>query len=382
MKRLIVILVACTFLLCAFRNGERKIAPKQGKCIIYCTMPADCEGSWVYYQDDSTQVQNGRFYLELNVDSPKIVWMYLPRYECLEVLAEPSSVLGIDRVEGLNCVEGSSANKDLVRYQQIVNKLDEPFQATLKQALRMSDTSTDEYKRLEKKLFDTIGVQLTSAIVDSGWVFYRQNADNLAGAYFLNSVLRMQSGHGFIYGINKTNPYWIDLGQVESIVAEAHPVVRSYDDLQELLKLLRPEAEVSEGMPFKDFPAVDYLSGKPTTLGEKIKGKWAVVDFWASWCGPCQKEIREVLIPIYNKHKDDGLVIVGVDVRDTPEDHKKASERLGIQYTQIIDTANICYGLYGFEGIPQVFLINPEGKIVGNLRGKQLIEKVDSIFSK
>ena len=99
----------------------------------------------------------------------------------------------------------------------------------------------------------------------------------------------------------------------------------------------------------------------------------AVVDFWASWCRPCREEITNYLIPLYNEYKDKGVVVVGVDVSDQPEDHDKAVKELKIEYQQLIDSKKTAGELYGLSSIPQIILIDKNGNIVErDLRGDDI----------
>ena len=116
---------------------------------------------------------------------------------------------------------------------------------------------------------------------------------------------------------------------------------------------------------------------KDTIHGEGI----TIVDFWASWCGPCRREIGH-LKQVRDAYSDKGLVILGAAVWDEMEDHRKAMKDLEITWPQIVNK-NEATELYGIQGIPQIILFDPEGKIVArDLRGKAIDNKLNEILSK
>ena len=130
---------------------------------------------------------------------------------------------------------------------------------------------------------------------------------------------------------------------------------------------------------FTDFEA-EY-EGKTQRLSDYVgKGNYVLVDFWASWCGPCRAEIPN-LIAAYNKYKAKGLVVLGVATWDEPADTKKAIAELGINYPQIMNAQKAGSDAYGIEGIPEIILFAPDGTIVARgLRGEAIESKLAEIY--
>lgn len=128
------------------------------------------------------------------------------------------------------------------------------------------------------------------------------------------------------------------------------------------------------GRPSPDFELPD-LDGKPVRLSS-LRGKYTLIDFWASWCGPCRKEIPN-LKKVYAGYKDKGLQLIGVSLDNSDAAWRKAVDEEQLDYLQLNDPENITGRLYNFSGIPFIILISPEGIILEKgLRGAEVEEKV------
>lgn len=142
---------------------------------------------------------------------------------------------------------------------------------------------------------------------------------------------------------------------------------------------LEKQSASQEGNMFIDFEA-EY-EGKVQKLSDYVgKGSYVLVDFWASWCAPCRAEIPN-LIKAYNDYKDKGLVVLGVATWDKPEDTMRAIEELEIPYPQIMNAQNAGSDAYGIEGIPEIILFAPDGKIEARgLRGSAIEARLKNIY--
>ena len=145
--------------------------------------------------------------------------------------------------------------------------------------------------------------------------------------------------------------------------------------IQMILKDIQGRLRSKEGMPFVDF-SVDADNGTVRLSDYIGKGKYVLVDFWASWCQPCIVEMP-LLKEVYNRFNGTDFTILGVAVSDKPEDSRAAIRKHALPWEQILGTGNVAMDAYGINGIPHVILFGPDGTILKrDLRGGQIGEAV------
>ena len=134
------------------------------------------------------------------------------------------------------------------------------------------------------------------------------------------------------------------------------------------------------------YPAIDFtqadVNGKNVSLSS-YKGKYVLVDFWASWCGPCRRE-NPAVVAAYQKYKDKGFDILGVSMDDNKEKWLAAIAKDNLTWTHVSDLKgwqNAAGKLYSVSSIPFNLLLDKEGKILAkSLRGADLEAKLAEIF--
>ena len=110
------------------------------------------------------------------------------------------------------------------------------------------------------------------------------------------------------------------------------------------------------------------------------QGKYTLVDFWASWCGPCRAETPNV-VAVFDKYRDKGLIVIGVPVNDKLDATKQALKDLGIHYPQVLDPKAKLAEQFHVIGIPHIILFDPEGNIVAEgLRENQIEEAIKKVL--
>jgi cytochrome c biogenesis protein CcmG, thiol:disulfide interchange protein DsbE len=110
------------------------------------------------------------------------------------------------------------------------------------------------------------------------------------------------------------------------------------------------------------------LAGAAVTLGT-LRGKPAIVNFWASWCAPCRREAPS--LATFSRTVEGRARVVGVDWADDPGQARTFVRRFGWTYTNLRDASGAVGNRYGIEGLPTTFILDSEGRIAATLRGPQ-----------
>ena len=182
---------------------------------------------------------------------------------------------------------------------------------------------------------------------------------------------------GFAYGAD-----YVDIAPLFNGLS---PAIKASESGKQFAERLPKIKAVALGAIAPEFAEAD-TAGKMVSLSS-FRGKYVLIDFWASWCGPCRQENPNV-VKAFNHYKGQKFTIVGVSL-DRPgakDKWLKAIHKDGLAWTQLSDLKfwdSKAAGLYAVRGIPQNFLLDPDGKIVGkNLRGEDLENKLEEIFGK
>ena len=336
--------------------------PKAGNYRIDGIAPADANGQWVYLYkpsgqgaSDSVQIANGRFTLERAVaEDGLIAHLVIPRSYNLSFIPEE----GIIKADLAAIAATGTALNDLHAQK-----------AKAREALETETRGRLKAIRADKNLDDKAKEEAQEKIVNE---FYgkikplaeadlKEHSNDAIGLIALQTLLGMED---------------VTVAKAEALLQQAGDRLRAEESITKMVERLRRVEATQAGAQFVDFEGVDDAN-KAVRLSDYVgKGHYVLVDFWASWCGPCRREIGH-LKKVRDAYTDKGLVILGTVVWDEMEDHLKAMKELEITWPQIFNKTEATE-LYGIAGIPQIILFDPAGKIVArDLRGEEINKLLD-----
>ena len=336
--------------------------PKAGNYRIDGMAPADANGQWVYLYkpsgqgaSDSVQIANGRFTLERAVaEDGLIAHLVIPRSYNLSFIPEE----GIIKADLAAIAATGTALNDLhAQKAKARETLETETRGRLK-AIRADKNLDDKAKEeaQEKIVNEFYGKIKPLAEAD-----LKEHSNDAIGLIALQTLLGMED---------------VNVAKAEALLQQAGDRLRAEESITKMVARLRRVEATQAGAQFVDFEGVDDAN-KAVRLSDYVgKGHYVLVDFWASWCGPCRREIGH-LKKVRDAYTDKGLVILGTVVWDEMEDHLKAMKELEITWPQIFNKTEATE-LYGIAGIPQIILFDPAGKIVArDLRGEEINKLLD-----
>ena len=336
--------------------------PKTGNYRIDGIAPADANGQWVYLYkpsgqgaSDSVQIANGRFTLERAVaEDGLIAHLVIPRSYNLSFIPEEGIIKADLAASGAT---GTPLNDEHTQKSKYRKGLIEEARAKLK-SIR-ADKNLDDKAKEEAQ--EKVSDELYAKIKPLAEADLKEHPNDAIGLIALQNLLGMED---------------VNVAKAEVLLQQAGDRLRAEESITKMVTRLRRVEATQAGAQFVDFEGVDDAN-KAVRLSDYVgKGHYVLVDFWASWCGPCRREIAH-LKKVRDTYTDKGLVILGTVVWDEMEDHLKAMKELEITWPQIFNKTEATE-LYGIAGIPQIILFDPAGKIVArDLRGEEINKLLD-----
>lgn len=245
-------------------------------------------------------------------------------------------------------VEGTSLQEEYLRRRVNRDALNERYEAYHK------ITDREEMLKAEKAFFATVDSTFKAA--------FRASADSWWGPMLIL--------HSYSY-INEHNE--ADYNLLSESAKESFYGKQLHDKIW-------PPTMVGKQMP--DFRFINYANGKAMSLKECLAGKkYLLLDFWASWCKPCRKEIPNIL-KLYKKYHTEGFEVVSISADTSEAAWKKALDEEKLPWYNDRDGQQGICNLYKVQYYPTIYLLDADGKVVAkDIRGEELAAKLADLFN-
>lgn len=315
----------------------------------------------------STRIVDSVFALDIEVTEPFVGMLKTdpqnnnPRsFYYLRMAGEPGDIYADLVTDSLS---GTPMNAQIHQYTKRIHRevsVINAYNTQLRESVNMPAEMRQELESKVDHCYDELRLYL--------WDAFMTNKDNALGAIALEDCMDLTDASAYEY--------------VMSELESAAPVVTSYQPLVQKLAKMEILSHTAAGKPFIDLDLTDYKTGRPIKLSKVIKDKVALIDFWASWCGPCRREIPNIK-KIHEQYGGKDFVVVSLNVWDKPEGQAKAIKDLNMTWTQLTDPTHNATNVYGVDGIPQILLIGKDGVIIArDLRGDDIEKTVKKALGK
>lgn len=324
------------------------------------------ENTGEFVSVDTTTVQNGTFVFKGPAEENPVL-----RFIAAEGLSKPVLVIleagNIDiafDTAFVATIKGTALNDKYQDFSNKRNAISDQLRglSKLSKEAEKAGTLTAEYEKELDTKYDSLYDGLKKEVFD----FTKVNITNPLGVYVL-----IDRGVSF------------DAAQLKDLLPALDAKTKSSARVQKLEKRLQALEGTEIGKQFVDIKGTTP-DGKELSLSDYAgKGKYVLVDFWASWCPPCRKDMPNV-VKAYNKYKNKGFEIVGVSLDDDKTAWEKGIKDLNITWPQVSDLKGWKTELgaaYAVNSIPHTLLLDKEGKIIAkDLRGDELSSKLAELL--